>query len=98
VHQVHGGSGDPSPYTAHGTIQGMKAALHKLFDDEDMSHRSIAIQGAGHVGIHLVKQLREEGAKVFICDIMQDSVDQAVELGAEAISTSTFSPPARWAR
>jgi len=85
VHQVHGGSGDPSPYTAHGTIQGMKAALQKVFGDEDLSHRSFAIQGAGHVGIHLVKQLRAEGAKVFITDIMPDSVAQAVELGAEAV-------------
>jgi leucine dehydrogenase len=85
VHQVHGGSGDPSPYTAHGTIQGIKAALQKVYGDEDLSHRSIAIQGAGHVGIHLVKQLREEGAKVFITDIMPDSLAQAVELGAEAV-------------
>jgi len=85
VHQVHGGSGDPSPYTAHGTIQGMKAALQKVYGDEDLSHRSIAIQGAGHVGLHLVKQLRKEGAKVFITDIMSDSLAEAVELGAEAV-------------
>jgi leucine dehydrogenase len=85
VHQVHGGSGDPSPYTAHGTIQGMKAALQKVFGDEDLSHRSFAIQGAGHVGFHMVKQLRKEGAKVFITDIMEDSLAAAVDQGAEAV-------------
>jgi leucine dehydrogenase len=37
VHQAHGGSGDPSPYTAHGSIQGMKAALQKIYGDEDLS-------------------------------------------------------------
>ena len=27
VHQVHGGSGDPSPFTAYGTLQGLMASL-----------------------------------------------------------------------
>ena len=87
VHQAHGGSGDPSPYTAYGSIQGMKAALQKVFGDEDLSHRSFAVQGTGHVGLSLVKQLRKEGAKVFACDIMQDSLAEAVQLGAEAVGT-----------
>jgi leucine dehydrogenase len=85
VHQAHGGSGDPSPYTAHGSIQGMKAALQKVYGDEDLSRYSFAIQGAGHVGLHLVKQLRKKGAKVFITDIMEDSIAEAVKLGAEAV-------------
>jgi len=87
VHQSHGGSGDPSPYTAYGSIQGIKAALQKVYGDEDLGHRSFAVQGVGHVGLHLVKQLREAGAKVFVCDIMEDSVAEAVEFGAEAVST-----------
>jgi leucine dehydrogenase len=87
VHQAHGGSGDPSPYTAYGSIQGIKAALQKVFGNEDLSKRSFAVQGTGHVGLHLVKQLRDEGAKVFACDIMEDSLAEAVELGAEAVST-----------
>jgi leucine dehydrogenase len=87
VHQAHGGSGDPSPYTAHGSIQGIKAALQKVFGDEDLSHRTFAVQGTGHVGLHLVKQLRKEGAKVFACDIMPDYLAEAVENGAEAVGT-----------
>jgi leucine dehydrogenase len=63
----------------------MKAALQKVYGDEDLSRYSFAIQGAGHVGLHLVKQLRKEGAKVFVTDIMEDSVAAAVELGAEAV-------------
>ena len=78
VHQVHGGSGDPSPYTAYGSIQGMKAALQKRFGDEDLSHRSFAVQGTGHVGLHLVKQLIEQGGIVFVTDINEDSVNEAV--------------------
>jgi leucine dehydrogenase len=87
VHQAHGGSGDPSPYTAYGSIQGIKAALQKVFGNEDLSKRSFAVQGTGHVGLHLVKQLRDEGAKVFACDIMEDSLAEAVGLGAEAVGT-----------
>jgi leucine dehydrogenase len=87
VHQAHGGSGDPSPYTAYGSIQGIKAALQKVYGEEDLGAHSYAVQGVGHVGLHLVKQLRDEGAKVFVCDIMQDSVAEAVALGAEAVST-----------
>jgi leucine dehydrogenase len=87
VHQAHGGSGDPSPYTAYGSIQGIKAALQKVYGNEDLAPRSFAVQGTGHVGLHLVKQLREEGAKVFVCDIMKDYVAEAVELGAEAVGT-----------
>lgn len=87
VHQTHGGSGDPSPYTAFGSIQGIKAALQKVYGEEELGSHSFAVQGVGHVGLHLVKQLREEGAKVFVCDIMQDSVDAAVALGAEAVGT-----------
>jgi leucine dehydrogenase len=87
VHQAHGGSGDPSPYTAYGSIQGIKAALQKVYGNEDLAPRSFAVQGTGHVGLHLVKQLREEGAKVFVCDIMKEYVAEAVELGAEAVST-----------
>jgi leucine dehydrogenase len=85
VHHSHGGSGDPSPYTAYGTIQGIKAALQHKFGDEHLPRYSFAVQGTGHVGHYLVKQLLEEGAKVFVTDIDEESIASAVELGAEAV-------------
>lgn len=85
VHQVHGGSGDPSPYTAYGTLQGIMAALQWKFGDQDVGKYSFAVQGTGHVGYHLVKLLRETGAKVFVTDFNEEAVAQAVELGAEAV-------------
>ena len=36
VHQVHGGSGDPSPFTAYGTLQGLMAALQVKFGNEEV--------------------------------------------------------------
>ena len=85
VHQVHGGSGDPSPFTAYGTMQGIRAALRFKFGNEDVGKYSFAVQGAGHVGHHLVKLLREEGAKVFVTDIDEEAVAEAVGMGAEAV-------------
>jgi len=85
VHQVHGGSGDPSPFTAYGTLQGIKASLQAKFGDEEVSKHSFAVQGAGHVGHHLVKLLREGGAKVFVTDINEEAVAEAVDMGAEAV-------------
>jgi leucine dehydrogenase len=85
VHQVHGGSGDPSPFTAFGCLQGIRAALQTKFGNDEVGKYSFAVQGAGHVGFHLIKLLREEGARVFVTDINEESVAAAVELGAEAV-------------
>ncbi len=85
VHQVHGGSGDPSPFTAFGTLQGIRASLMHKFNDEEIGSYSYAVQGAGHVGFELIKLLRNEGAKVFVTDINEDAVQAAVDLGCEAV-------------
>ncbi len=85
VHQVHGGSGDPSPFTAFGTLQGIRASLMHKFNDEEIGDYSYAVQGVGHVGFELVKLLRNEGAKVFVTDINEEAVQAAVNLGCEAV-------------
>ncbi len=79
VHQVHGGSGDPSPFTAFGTLQGLMAALNHKYGDEEVGKRSFAVQGLGHVGMEFVKLLREQGAKVFVTDINKELVQRAVD-------------------
>src|SRR5580765_1954777 len=86
VHQVHGGSGDPSPFTAYGTIQGLLAALNVKFGNEDIGKYRYAVQGAGHVGMEFIKLLREHGAKVYVTDINKELVEQAVrEHGCTAV-------------
>ena len=86
VHQVHGGSGDPSPFTAYGTLQGLLAALHVKFGNEEVGKYSYAVQGVGHVGMEFVRLLREQGAKVWVTDINKDLVQHAVdEYGAVAV-------------
>ncbi|GGA73506.1 leucine dehydrogenase [Arenimonas soli] len=87
VHQVHGGSGDPSPFTAYGTLQGLMASLQVKFGNEEVGNYSYAVQGVGHVGMEFVKLLRERGAKVFVTDINKDAVQRAVdEFGCEAVA------------
>ncbi len=87
VHQVHGGSGDPSPFTAYGTMQGLMAALSVKHGHEEVGKFSYAVQGAGHVGMQFIKLLREQGAKVFVTDINPALVQKAVDdYGAEAVS------------
>jgi leucine dehydrogenase len=86
VHQVHGGSGDPSPFTAYGTLQGLMAALAHKFGNEDVGKYSYAVQGAGHVGLEFIKLLRGQDAKVFVTDINKALVERAVdEYGCTAV-------------
>ncbi len=86
VHQVHGGSGDPAPFTAYGALQGLMAAMAHKLGHEEVGKTSIAVQGLGHIGMELVKLLRDRGAKLYVADLDQALVQRAVsEYGAEAV-------------
>ena len=86
VHQVHGGSGDPSPFTAYGVLQAIRACLQRRFDSEEVGRHSYAIQGVGHVGYHLVRLLHDQGAKIIVCDIDDELVQKVVDdFGCEVV-------------
>lgn len=86
VSPAHGGSGDPSPVTAYGVLQGMKAAANWKYDDASLQNRSVAIQGLGSVGYYLAKYLGEEGAKILGSDIDSEKTDRAEsELNVEIV-------------
>jgi leucine dehydrogenase len=85
VSPAHGGSGDPSPVTAYGTLQGIKAAVRWNGGASEIGDRSIAIQGLGSVGHFLAEYLLEQGAKVFGCDIDEEAVERAREIGVEIV-------------
>jgi leucine dehydrogenase len=81
-----GGSGDPSPFTALGVYQGMRACLKEIFETASVEGRTVAIQGVGAVGYHLARYITENGGKVVVSDINKDSVQRVVEeLGATAV-------------
>lgn len=74
-----GGSGDPSPYTAHGVLMGIKASAKEKFGTDDLKGQRVAVQGLGNVGTHLVKYLVEEGAQVIVSDIDPDKIKKHVD-------------------
>jgi leucine dehydrogenase len=79
-------SGDPSPATAYGCFVGVRASVSQALGREDLSGVRVAIQGLGNVGYRLAKLLHEAGARLWVTDIREESVNQAVrELGATAV-------------
>lgn len=71
---VLGGSGDPSPYTAHGVLMGIRASAKEKLGADDLHGMRVAVQGLGNVGSHLVEYLVKEGAVVTVADIDADRV------------------------
>lgn len=69
-----GGSGDPSPVTALGTYNGIKACVKRVFGSDSLEGKKVAVQGVGQVGKYLVELLVKEGAKLFISDIDEDKI------------------------
>ncbi len=64
-----GSSGDPSPATAWGVYQGMKASAKHGLGSESLRGVSVAMQGLGAVSFGMLDHLTKEGAKVIGCDI-----------------------------
>ena len=70
-----GGSGDPSPVTAYGVYLGMKAAVKYKYGNDSLHGKTVAVQGAGHVGQFLIDHLIKEGAKVVLSDINERNLN-----------------------
>ncbi|HVG44907.1 MAG TPA: Glu/Leu/Phe/Val dehydrogenase dimerization domain-containing protein [Longimicrobium sp.] len=81
-----GTSGDPSPVTAYGTYQGIKAAAKHRYGSDDLGGRSVTVQGVGHVGYYLCQYLSADGAKLVVTDIDQGKIAKVVhDFGATAV-------------
>jgi leucine dehydrogenase len=81
----HGGSGDPSPFTAIGVEAAMRACARARFGSRELEGRRIVIAGMGHVGAKLARRLIQTGAEVAVSDIDPGKRELARELGAEWI-------------
>ena len=61
----HGGGGDPSPVTAYGVFQGMKACAAERWGSTSVRGQRVAVQGLGT----LASRLQKAGASVIGCDV-----------------------------
>lgn len=75
-------AGDPGPTTALGVFIGIKTACKFKFGTNNLDSHIVVVQGAGSVGLALIKHLMKAGARVFVADINQQSINNAVLLGA----------------
>ncbi|MDG1480478.1 MAG: Glu/Leu/Phe/Val dehydrogenase dimerization domain-containing protein [Myxococcota bacterium] len=89
--KLTGGSGDPSPVTAWGTYQGIRACLEVVYGSPDVGGRTVAIQGIGSVGFHLARFLHEAGAKLLYTDVNERRLRSATEqFGGKIVSQDAF--------
>src|SRR5689334_23988524 len=87
VSGLAGRSGDPSPVTAHGVFRAIQASARECWGTDDLTNRTVALQGCGHVGYYLAKELHEAGAKLVVTDIDADRVKRAAsEFRARAVA------------
>lgn len=74
-----GGSGDPSPATAHGLVCAMRAVAGRLWGSVSLAGRHIVVAGVGKVGSDLVGRLVAESAEVTVADVDPGAVAGMVE-------------------
>jgi leucine dehydrogenase len=65
----HGGGGDPSPFTALGVRRGIEACVKFALDKDSLRGIRVAVQGVGHVGYYLCRELHAQGAVLTVADI-----------------------------
>ncbi len=80
-------SGDPSPFTALGVFEGIKATAKALYGSDDLNGLTVAIQGLGKVGYGLAEHLHGAGAKIVACvHSNRKAMEKAInELGATEV-------------
>lgn len=87
ISRALGGSGDPSPVTALGVYMGMKACVKEVFGTDSLAGRSVAVQGLGHVGMHLCRHLAKEGARLYVTDLYEERIQELLkDVKAEVVA------------
>lgn len=74
-----GSSSDPSPLTALGVRRSIQAAVKFKMGRDSLEGVHVAIQGAGHVGFCLAKDLKSLGAKITIADVNVKAIQRCVD-------------------
>lgn len=75
---------DPSVLTARGVARGIQAAVQFKLGKDNLKGIHVTVQGLGHAGYHLVKELHAAGAKMTVYDVKSDAIKRCVkEFGVE---------------
>lgn len=91
IESSQGGSGNPAPFTSLGVFQAMKVCLKKVFGEETFKGRTVAIQGVGQVGSHLIRRLKTAGAKILVSEIDEEKLKKAKEeIGFEVVGPNAI--------
>jgi leucine dehydrogenase len=77
----NGGSGDPSLVTARGVYESMLESVAYALDQEGLNDLTIAVQGIGKVGSHLVGYIVQDYPDVNLVIADSDSIKVTEELG-----------------
>jgi leucine dehydrogenase len=79
---------DPSPWTALGVAAAIRAAVRHIDLRGDIDGIRVLIQGAGHVGCALARDLAADGARIIVADIdVQRAETLAAEVGGTVVAT-----------
>jgi leucine dehydrogenase len=79
-------SGDPSPVTARGVFRAMQASAKYRWGSDDLSGRTVALQGCGHVGYYLAQHLHKASVKLVVSDVDSQKVATVVaKFGARPV-------------
>lgn len=83
---VGGQASDTSAPTALGTFKALQATAHFLWGTDDLSGKSVAVQGVGAVGRRLCLLLKSAGARIVVADVDRAFAEAvANEVGAEIV-------------
>ena len=86
--EAAGGSGDTAPDTAVGVLHGIEAACRYAFDSDDLSKRTVLVQGAGGVGGRLIELLMERDAGVIASDVDEVRLSRLRDQGVKTVAAA----------
>lgn len=83
---TRGGSGDPSPFTAHGVFLGLKETLRRRRGSPGLEGVTVAVQGLGSVGWALAAALHADGARLVVADLDRGRTEKAAGMFGAAVA------------
>jgi leucine dehydrogenase len=84
--EAAGGSGDTAPDTAVGVFHGIRASCRFAFGEDELTGRTVLVQGAGGVGGRLIELLSEAGVEVIAADVDPHRLDTLRKRGIKVVA------------